>query len=70
MIAATLTAHAAELQGTVTSIDLDANTIVLEDGTTLTVAEDVDMSEVQEGDAVFITTDDSTGDVVDIMVSE
>lgn len=73
-IAATLVAatsvYAAEMQATVAEVQTDASTIVLDDGTALTVAEGVDYSSIEAGDNVSIVTDDATGEITEIMAAE
>lgn len=54
-------AHAAEMEGTVKAIDVDAKTITLEDDTIVTVADDVDLEGITEGTKIKVTTGD--GDV-------
>ena len=68
--AAISSAYAAEMQAVVSTIDHDARIVVLEDGTELTIAEGVDHSAVEEGDAVNLVVDDSTGMIVEIMLAE
>lgn len=69
-LVATTAAYAAEIQGTVTEVNAETNTIVLDDGTSLTVAEGVDYSSIESGDNVNIITDDASGEITEIMAAE
>ena len=69
-LVAAVSAHAAEFQGIVVSIDLDARAITFEDGQTLTVAEGVDISTIEENDPVIVTTDESSGEITEILLGE
>ncbi|GAB4355516.1 MAG: hypothetical protein Kow0026_14730 [Oricola sp.] len=69
-LVATTSVFAAEMQATVSDVQADTNTIVLEDGTELTVAEGVDYSSIEAGDKVNIVTDDATGEITEITAAE
>ncbi|QDZ02014.1 DUF1344 domain-containing protein [Nitratireductor mangrovi] len=63
-------AYAAEVQGTVQSVDPATRTITLEDGTSYTADQAVDLSTVVAGDKVMITVDDTTTSAVEINKAE
>lgn len=69
-LVATASVYAAEMQATVQEIQADTSTIVLDDGSELTVADGVDYSSIEAGDNVTIITDDATGEVTEIMAAE
>lgn len=69
-LVAASSAHAAEFQAFVVSIDLDARSITFDDGQTLTAADDVDISTIEENDPVIVTTDDSTNEITEILLGE
>jgi len=52
-------AHAAEVEGTVKSVDAATATIVLEDGTELKAGADVKLDGVEAGKKIKATTDDA-----------
>ena len=54
-----VSAYAAEIEGTVKSVDAANATIVLEDGTSLKVAADVKLDGVEAGKKVKVTTNDA-----------
>jgi Cu/Ag efflux protein CusF len=54
-------AWAAELEGKVQSVDADARTIVLDDGTTLAVAEGVSIEGLKEGTDVKVSYEERDG---------
>ena len=51
---------AAESQGVVSAIDPTTRTIMLEDGTTWTAAEDVDLTTIAAGDTITVTYEDGS----------
>lgn len=53
-------AYAAEVQGKVQGVDESSRTILLEDGTSYTAAESIDLAGVPAGSKVRITFDEST----------
>ncbi len=63
-----VSAHAAEMEGVVKSVDAAAKAVVLEDGTALTVAEGVALDKVVAGAKVKVTVDDATKAVTAIQV--
>lgn len=54
------TAYAAEVEGTVESVDPTTRTITLDDGTTYTAEASVDLESLSEGDQVTVEVDDTT----------
>jgi len=54
-----VSAYAAEVEGTVKSVDVANATIVLEDGTSLKVAADVKLDGIAAGTKVKATTNDA-----------
>ncbi|MFC5585487.1 DUF1344 domain-containing protein [Nitratireductor kimnyeongensis] len=62
----TLSAYAAEVQGTVASIDVATRTIALDDGTVYTAGEGVDLASVAAGATVTLTIDDTTNEVTSV----
>lgn len=69
-LVATTSVFAAEMQATVSEIQADTHTIVLDDGTSLVVADGVDYSSIEAGDNVTIITDDASGQITEIMAAE
>ena len=69
-LVATASVFAAEMQAEVAEVRADSATVVLTDGTELTVAEGVDFSSIEAGDTVNIITDDASGQVTEIMIAE
>jgi len=69
-LVATTSVFAAEMQATVSEIQADTHTIVLDDGTSLVVADGVDYSSIEAGDNVTIVTDDASGQITEIMAAE
>lgn len=59
----TLSAYAAEVEGTVQTIDPATRTITLDDGTSFKVGEAVDLASVTAGAKVKLTVDDTTSEV-------
>ena len=60
ILGATLSAFAGEGEGIVESVDPATNTVILEDGSTWTAAEGVDVSELAAGDNIKVMYDDGT----------
>ena len=62
LAASSFAAFAADVTGSITSIDVTAGTIVLDDGKTYTLPKDMaDVSSYKAGDKVKITYDDNNG---------
>jgi hypothetical protein len=59
-------AHAAEVQGTVQSVDPASRTIMLDDGTSYVADAAVDIEALAAGDKVMITVDDATTSAVEV----
>lgn len=59
-LVATVYAFAGEVEGVVKEVNAETHALVLEDGTSYTVAEGVDLSAVMAGDTVKVTFDDGT----------
>ncbi|QKV17154.1 DUF1344 domain-containing protein [Oricola thermophila] len=57
---ATVSAFSGEVEGVVKEIDMDARKIVLENGNSYTLAEDIEIDGIAEGDKVKLTYDDGT----------
>ena len=55
-----LPALAAELQGEIATVDPEARTVVLSDGSTWTTADTVDLSGLDAGDRVTVIYEDGT----------
>ncbi|MDV2964379.1 DUF1344 domain-containing protein [Nitratireductor aquimarinus] len=62
----TLSAYAAEVQGTVQSVDAETRTIALDDGTVYTAGEGVDLASIASGAAVTLIIDDTTNEVTSV----
>ncbi|WPZ12897.1 DUF1344 domain-containing protein [Nitratireductor rhodophyticola] len=62
----TLSAYAADVQGTVQSVDPATRTIALEDGTVYTAGEGVDLASISAGASVTLTIDDTTNEVTSV----
>ncbi len=60
VIGATFSAFAGEGEGVVASVDPATNTVILEDGSTWTAGEGVDVSALAPGDAIKVTYEDGT----------
>ncbi|MDN2565439.1 DUF1344 domain-containing protein [Aquibium sp. A9E412] len=58
-----LSAQAAEVEGTVQSVDPAARMIVMEDGTAYTADGAVDLESLTVGSSVTLTVDDASGTV-------
>ncbi|MCI5074308.1 hypothetical protein [Oricola sp.] len=69
-LAAVVSVHAEEFQAVVEAVDFDAQAVTFDDGETLIVSEGVDYSSIAEGDTVNVITDDSTGEITEIMIAE
>ena len=69
-LVATLSVFAAELQGVVAEVDAENRTVTLDDGSTMPVAEGVDISSIAPGDTVNIITDDASGEITEVMIAE
>jgi len=63
-------ALAGEGEGVVASVDPTTRTITLEDGSTWTAAEDIDIEALAAGDAVKVTYDDGTTTVTAVEKAE
>lgn len=63
-------AHAAEVEGVVTNYDPATKMIVLESGETFSVADGVQLDNLQPGGKVVITYDDGTTDATAVTVVE
>ncbi|MEX0956571.1 MAG: DUF1344 domain-containing protein [Rhizobiaceae bacterium] len=55
-----MAAYAAEVQGSVSGVDQETRTILLDDGTSYVAAESIDLSAIEAGATVRITYDDTT----------
>ncbi|MCR4268529.1 DUF1344 domain-containing protein [Nitratireductor sp. ZSWI3] len=64
----TLSAYAAEVEGTVQTVDPATRTIALDDGTVYTAGESVDLASVTTGAKVKLTVDDTTNEVTAVEV--
>lgn len=53
-------AYAGEVEGTVSAIDMDNGVITLDDGSSYTAGEDVDLEGVEEGTKVKLTVEDGS----------
>ncbi|WP_295814748.1 DUF1344 domain-containing protein [uncultured Nitratireductor sp.] len=62
----TLSAFAAEVQGTVQSVDPATRTIALDDGTVYPAGEGVDLASIAAGATVTLTIDDTTNEVTSV----
>lgn len=67
---ASMPAFAGEGEGVVASVDAVTRTIMLEDGSTWTVAEDVDISALAPGAKIKVTYDDGTTNVTALETME
>ncbi|WP_349362555.1 MAG: DUF1344 domain-containing protein [Roseitalea porphyridii] len=61
-----LYAHAGEGEGVVASIDPETRMVVLEDGSTWTAAEEVDLSGVAPGDTISVVYTDGTTTLTEV----
>lgn len=59
----TLAAYAAEVEGTVQTVDPATQTIALDDGTVYTASAGVDLTSLAAGAKVKLTVDDTTNEV-------
>lgn len=69
-LAAVTSVHAEEFQAVVETVDMDAHAVTFDDGETLIVTDGVDISSLEEGDAVNVIVDDSTGEITEIAIAE
>jgi len=70
VLALTGAAFAAEVEGVVTNYDAATSMITLESGETFTVADGVDLGDLQPGGKVAITYDDGTTNATSVTVVE
>lgn len=69
-LVATVSVFAAQFQGVVAEVDDENRTVTLDDGSTVPVADGVDISSVEPGDTVDIITDDASGEITEIAIAE
>ncbi|WP_193176446.1 DUF1344 domain-containing protein [Oricola nitratireducens] len=67
---ATVSVFAAQFQGVVAEVDDENRTVTLDDGSTVPVADGVDISSIAPGDTVDIITDDASGEITEVMIAE
>ncbi|MDZ7822719.1 MAG: DUF1344 domain-containing protein [Ahrensia sp.] len=60
LLGATFAAFAGEAKGVVASVDTATKTVILEDGSTWTAGDGVDVSTLVAGDAIKVTFTDGT----------
>lgn len=63
-------AYAAEMAGTVKAFNAETNTVMLEDGSELVLAEGVDAAAFVEGAKLMLMVDDASGQVVEAKAAE
>ena len=59
-----LAALAAEVNGSITSIDATARTVTMDDGKIYTLPADFDAASLKQGDKVKLTVDDADGKTI------
>ena len=69
-LVATVSVFAAQFQGVVAEVDDENRTVTLDDGSTVPVADGVDISSIAPGDTVDIITDDASGEITEIAIAE
>lgn len=64
IVMAAATAFAAEVQGTVQTVDPQSGTLVLEDGSTFTIGEELAIDNLAPGDQIVVSYEEQGGQMV------